>query len=95
MTWTADSGGKAVAVLQPVTGARRVADLLLGLRRRLSEVRIEAVNCNHTPAIMMRRDEQIDGVLLIEVAQGRIGNFYTIRNPDKLATVTVPRRISR
>ena len=26
---------------------------------------------------------------------GRITNFYAMRNPEKLATVTVPRQISR
>jgi RNA polymerase sigma-70 factor (ECF subfamily) len=32
---------------------------------------------------------------MIEFADGRIMNFYAMRNPEKLAAVTVRREISR
>ena len=32
---------------------------------------------------------------MIEVTDGKITNFYAMRNPEKLATVTVRREISR
>ncbi|MGW4740717.1 hypothetical protein [Nocardia xishanensis] len=32
---------------------------------------------------------------LIEIFGGKITDLYAVRNPDKLATVAVPRRISR
>lgn len=33
--------------------------------------------------------------MTFEVADGRITNFYAMRNPEKLAGVLVPRQISR
>ncbi|MEV5652577.1 RNA polymerase sigma factor SigJ [Nocardia sp. NPDC052254] len=97
-TWTADSGGKAVAVRRPVVGAENVAHYLMRLFRKLGstpELRIETINCNHTPALAVHRDGRLESVYLIEMAGDRIANFYAIRNPDKLLAATVPHRISR
>ncbi|WP_225730593.1 MULTISPECIES: RNA polymerase sigma factor SigJ [unclassified Nocardia] len=98
VTLTADSGGKATAVRRPVVGAEKVAAVLMNLlyeRRRASDMRIEVVNCNSTPAMVAYRGERLEGVFLIEIADGKITNFYAVRNPDKLAAATIPRRISR
>ncbi|MFG1966623.1 RNA polymerase sigma factor SigJ [Nonomuraea sp. NPDC049028] len=94
--WTADSGGKATAARRPVVGAQKVAAVLMSLFRqeRLGDLRIEMVNCNHTAALVLR-GERLEGVFLIEIADGKITNFYAIRNPDKLLAVAVPRQISR
>lgn len=96
VTWTADSGGKATAARRPVVGAEKVAAVLLGLFSldRLGDLRIEVVNCNNAPAMVLS-GERPEGVFLIEVADGRITHFYVIRNPDKLLAVAAPRRISR
>ncbi|WP_062987352.1 RNA polymerase sigma factor SigJ [Nocardia anaemiae] len=97
-TWTADSGGKAVATRRPVVGAQKVARCLVELFHKASgtpNLRIEMLNCNNTPAMAVYRDDNLEGVFLMEIIDGKITNFYAIRNPDKLATVAVPRRISR
>ncbi|HVV18596.1 MAG TPA: RNA polymerase sigma-70 factor [Pseudonocardiaceae bacterium] len=97
-TWTADSGGKTTAARRPVAGAARVAALVMDIfhkGRRTVDIRIDMVNCNNTPAVVAYRGDRLEGVFLIEIADGRITNFYAIRNPDKLLAVTVPRRISR
>ncbi|WP_371129688.1 nuclear transport factor 2 family protein [Streptomyces sp. TLI_105] len=96
VTWTADSGGKATAARRPVVGAEKVAAVLMSLFRleRLLDLRIERVNRNNAPALVLS-GERLEGVLLIEIADGRITHFYAIRNPDKLLAVAVPRRISR
>ncbi|MFG1688105.1 RNA polymerase sigma factor SigJ [Nonomuraea sp. NPDC049269] len=96
VTWTADSGGKATAARRPVVGAEKVAAVLMSLFRlgRLDDLRIEMVNCNSAPAIVLS-GERLEGVFLIEIADGQITNFYAIRNPDKLLAVSVPRQISR
>ncbi|WP_405151253.1 RNA polymerase sigma factor SigJ [Sphaerisporangium sp. NBC_01403] len=96
VTWTADSGGKTAASRRPVVGAQKVALVLMRLFRleRLADLRIEMVNCNHTPAIVLS-GERPKGVFLIEIADGKITNFYAIRNPDKLLAVAAPRQISR
>ncbi|TQS30599.1 nuclear transport factor 2 family protein [Microbispora sp. KK1-11] len=96
VTWTADSGGKTTAARRPVVGAEKVAAVLMNLFRqeRLAGLRIERVNCNNTPAMVLS-GERLEGVFLIEIADGKITNFYAIRNPDKLLAVAVPRQISR
>ena len=97
-TWTADSGGKTTATRRPVVGAAKVAAVIMSIfhRRPLtSDVRIEMVNCNNTPTLLVHRGDRLEGVFLVEITDGRITNFYAVRNPDKLLTVTVPRRISR
>ena len=97
-TFTADGGGKTTAARRPVMGAEKVAAFLIDLfhtGRRKSDLRIEMVNCNNTPAIAAYRANHLEGVFLIEITDGKITNFYAIRNPDKLLAVTVPRQVSR
>ncbi|MER7452651.1 RNA polymerase sigma factor SigJ [Nocardia beijingensis] len=98
VTWTADSGGKATAARRPVMGAEKVAAVLINLfhtRQRTQDMRIEMVDFNNTPALAAYSGDQLEGVFLIEIIDAKITNFYAVRNPDKLATATVPRRISR
>ena len=97
-TWTADSGGRTTAARRPIVGAQRVAAVILTIFRRrpgTSDARIEMASCNNTPTLFAYRGDRLEGVFLVEITDGRITNFYAIRNPDKLLTVTVPRRISR
>ena len=53
------------------------------------------VTCNSAPAVLFYLDDQLDGVVTFEIADGKITNFYAVRNPDKLAAVTTAREISR
>ncbi|MEU0502993.1 RNA polymerase sigma-70 factor [Nocardia sp. NPDC005998] len=97
-TWTADSGGKAIAARRPMVGAEKVARCLVDLfhsARRTPNLRIETVNYNNAPAMVVYSDDRLEGVFLIEIADSKITNFYAIRNPDKLVAVAVPRQISR
>ncbi|MFI9503980.1 RNA polymerase sigma factor SigJ [Nocardia sp. NPDC052566] len=98
VTWTADSGGKATAARRPVVGAEKVAAVVVNIfhtRRRTSGIRIEMVDYNNTPAVVAYSGDQLEGVFLIEVRDSKIADVYAVRNPDKLATAAVPRRISR
>ena len=97
-TWTADSGGKASAARHPVVGAKKVANLLVGMfrfARRMPDIRIETVSCNNTPAIVVYSGDHLEGLFLVEITDGKITNFYAMRNPDKLAAIAVPREITR
>jgi RNA polymerase sigma-70 factor (ECF subfamily) len=98
VTWTADSGGKVIASRRPVVGADNVAALVMGffrMGRQLPDLRIETVTCNGAPAMVVHNGEHLESVFMIEIVDGKITNFYAIRNPDKLAAITVPRTISR
>ena len=50
---------------------------------------------NSAPAIVIYNGDQLEGVFLVEVIDGKITNFYAMRNPDKLAGITIPREITR
>ena len=36
--------------------------------------------------------DQLEGVFLIEIIDGKITHFYAMRNPDKLLGIAIPRR---
>ena len=98
VVWTADGGGKASAARRPVVGAQKVAAAVVGLVRRamrIPDVRVETVVCNSAPALLFYNADQLEGVFTAEIVDGKISNFYAMRNPDKLATVTTARKISR
>jgi RNA polymerase sigma-70 factor (ECF subfamily) len=98
VTWTADSGGKATAARRPVVGVQKVAAVLIGMFRfaeRMRDVRFEMVNCNNAPAMVVYSGDKLEGVFLVEIIDGKITNFYAMRNPDKLVAVAAPRQISR
>ena len=97
-TWTADSGGKATAARRPVVGAEKVAAIIIGIfrfARRMPDVRVETANCNSAPAVVVYTRRPPGGRVPVEIIDGKITNFYAIRNPDKLAAIAVPRTISR
>ncbi|MGH3675929.1 MAG: RNA polymerase sigma-70 factor [Mycobacterium sp.] len=98
-TWTADSGGKATAARKPIVGAAKVAAVLVRLfhvaAERMSDVRFETAVYNSAPAVVIYSADHLEGVFLVEIVDGKITNFYAMRNPDKLVGITIPRAISR
>jgi RNA polymerase sigma-70 factor (ECF subfamily) len=98
VVWTADSGGKASAARRPVVGADKVARALVGLVSKgmqLPDARVELVTCNAAPAIAIYVADYLEGVFTVEIVDGKITNFYAMRNPDKLVTAATVRKISR
>lgn len=96
VVWTADSAGKRSAARRPVTGAERVARLVAGLIRAAGESgRIEPAVYNNAPALKLYLGDSFEGIVTVEVVDGRISHFYAMRNPDKLTGVDIPREISR
>jgi RNA polymerase sigma-70 factor (ECF subfamily) len=98
VVWTADSGGKASAARRPVIGAEKVARAVVGLVGRgiqLPDVRVETVICNAAPAVLFYQGDRLEGVFTVEIVDGKISNFYAMRNPDKLVAVATARTISR
>ena len=95
-TWTADSGGKVSAARRPVVGADRVARGIAGLMSKAgADLRVEMVTCNSAPAVLLYLGEGLEAVITVEIADDKITNFYVMRNPEKLTTLTVRREISR
>jgi RNA polymerase sigma-70 factor (TIGR02957 family) len=80
----ADGGGLVAAFRRPITGAERVARLLIA---GLGSVEFQAnlVWLNGSPAVRIDMDGQIDTAVGLAVESGRITRIYAIRNPHKLA----------
>ncbi|MBO0679340.1 RNA polymerase sigma factor SigJ [Mycolicibacterium sp. S2-37] len=99
VTWTTDSGGKARAIRRPVHGARKVANVIAGLvraaPRHLPDIRFELATLSGTPAVVLYSGDGVQGLFLMEVTDARITNVYAVANPDKLAGISVARRIRR
>ena len=96
VVWTADSAGKVSAARRPVHGADRVARLIIGLLRTAGEQgRVEPATYNNAPALKLYLGDSFEGVITVEITDGRISHFYAMRNPEKLTTVAIPRAISR
>ena len=62
---------------------------------RHMDIRFEMAIYNSAPAVVIYDGEKLEGVFLFEVIDDAITNLYAMRNPDKLAGVTIPRTISR
>ena len=91
----ADGGGEAVAIKKPVIGGDRVAKLL----SRFSEVVPDAVVAtawiNGAPAARIDLAGELDTVVSLVVADGRITRIYAVRNPHKLARLDEEAALSR
>jgi RNA polymerase sigma-70 factor (TIGR02957 family) len=83
-----DGGGVKQALLQPISGAKRVARVLgLGLPRIVGEVSVEPVQINGGPALIIRIDGEIDNVVAVRIDDGLVTGLYIVRNPEKLSYV--------
>lgn len=91
VVWTADSDGKRSAARRPVVGAQSVAKLVIGLMRFVGQGgRFEPTTYNNAPAFKLYLDDSFEGVVTVEVVDGKITHFYAMRNPDKLTGVDIP-----
>ena len=82
-----DGGGKAWALAEPMSGAERVARILLGLTRRAPKmgVRLEPAYVNGQPgAVTYDQQDRVVNVFALDIADGRVQTIRSILNPDKL-----------
>ncbi|MFD0540407.1 RNA polymerase sigma factor SigJ [Actinomadura luteofluorescens] len=82
--YVADGGGRAVASRRPITGADRIARLLVGVAARSRTDRVALVEVGGELALETRRDGRVVRVDTLEIADGRVTAFHRIANPDKL-----------
>ncbi|MET8151028.1 RNA polymerase sigma-70 factor [Actinoplanes sp. NPDC049668] len=91
-----DGGGVKQAALRPVTGADRVSRLLLGgLAKVTATITTEPRVVNGNPALLLRLDGEIDGILAVRVEDARIAGLYYVRNPAKLTRVESETALAR
>ncbi|MCT2589787.1 RNA polymerase sigma-70 factor [Streptomyces sp. N2-109] len=83
-----DGGGIKHAALRPVTGAEQVARMFAGgIGKFEGRLTAEPTAVNANPALLVRLDGEIDGVMAIRVEDARITGLYYVRNPEKLSHV--------
>ncbi|MEU9834805.1 sigma factor-like helix-turn-helix DNA-binding protein [Streptosporangium sp. NPDC048047] len=80
-----DGGGIRQAALRPVVSAGKVARFIVGgIGKNEVSLTGEPIVVNGGPALLIRVDGEIDGVVAIRAEDARITGLYYVRNPEKL-----------
>ena len=81
-----DGGGKATAVIRPLEGAQRIADLYWAVARRAAgQVESRLGHVNGEPALLRFHEGRLHSVSTIAIDQeGRITQVLSVLNPEKL-----------
>ena len=81
-----DGGGKVTAVIRPLEGAQRIADLYWAVARRVGEVSGSRLgHVNGEPALLRFHEGRLHSISTITVGEdGRITQVLSVLNPDKL-----------
>ncbi|KMS70444.1 RNA polymerase sigma24 factor [Streptomyces leeuwenhoekii] len=83
-----DGGGIKRAAVRPVVGAGKVVRFYLGGSARTgATITCEPTLVNGGPALAVRLDGELDGVMALRVEDARITGLYYVRNPEKLTRV--------
>ena len=81
-----DGGGVVQAVPHPITGASKVARLLIaGMGRIPGTVTMQPAQVNGYPALILCLDGELDTVIAVRIDEGLITGLYAVRNPEKLS----------
>jgi RNA polymerase sigma-70 factor (TIGR02957 family) len=88
VVYMGDGGGVKHAALRPITGAEKVARLLVGgLGKNTIPVAFGPTVVNGSPALVIHLDGELDAILAARVEAGRITGLYIVRNPEKLSRI--------
>lgn len=79
-------GGLVSAQPQPVHGAVRVAEFLVGRADALAGVTIMESTVNAHPGLIARVGDETVAVMAFEVVEGRVARLWSVLNPEKLST---------
>jgi RNA polymerase sigma-70 factor (ECF subfamily) len=92
----ADGGGVVQAVVNPVMGAKKVANLLRPFNQLAPEARILPMLLNGAPgARIVGTDDGFDTAISFVIEEGRISRIYAVRNPAKLGRIDIEATLSR
>lgn len=82
-----DGGGVRQAAPRPIVGAEKVVRFIAGGIDKADSGFTRTVDrtvVNGSPALVLRLDGEVDGVLAVRVENFRITGLYYVRNPEKL-----------
>ncbi|MGQ4515359.1 RNA polymerase sigma-70 factor [Streptomyces sp. DW26H14] len=80
-----DGGGVRQAVRRPVTGADKVARMLVAGMGRAAAASLRTAEVNARPALVLRLGGEVDTVLAVAIEGGLVTGLYAVRNPAKLS----------
>jgi RNA polymerase sigma-70 factor (ECF subfamily) len=81
-----DGGGIVQALPTPLVGLDKVSRLIeVGLTRITAWATLEPAQVNGYPALILRRDGEIDTVIALRLDDGLVTGLYAVRNPEKLS----------
>jgi RNA polymerase sigma-70 factor (TIGR02957 family) len=92
VTAWSDGGGKVTAARRPLYGPDHVARWLLGVLAKpgVRDHAVEFTKVNGQSGVLFGLADQPTGVLVLDLADGRIQGLRLQLNPDKLRTVAPP-----
>jgi RNA polymerase sigma-70 factor (TIGR02957 family) len=91
-----DGGGVKQAMLRPIVGADKVARLFAAALDMVgAEMSLGPTQVNGCPALILRLNGEIDGVMAVRIDDGLITGLYYVRNPEKLSRVERETAVSR
>ncbi|MEU6186314.1 RNA polymerase sigma-70 factor [Nocardia sp. NPDC047038] len=83
-----DGGGIKRAALHPVIGAEKVARYITGGTGKVqAELSCEIILINGHPALALRLDGVLDGIMTFHIEDDHITGLYFVGNPEKLTRV--------
>jgi RNA polymerase sigma-70 factor (ECF subfamily) len=96
VVFVGDGGGIAHALPAPLVGAGKVSRLIeVGLTRVLAWATLEPAQVNGYPALIIRRDGEVDTVITLRLDDGLVTGLYAVRNPEKLSRMEQETRLRR
>jgi RNA polymerase sigma-70 factor (ECF subfamily) len=88
VVYVADGGGVKQAALRPIIGAETVVRMFSGgFGKSKSTFTATPTVLNGNPALIVRMDGELDGVIAVRIEDARVTGLYYVRNPEKLTRV--------
>lgn len=80
-----DGGGKVAAARKPVSGAAKIAKVLIGFQKQVTEtVQLELTDVNGEPGMIVYLDGELNNVWSFHIQNDKIQSMYVVLNPEKL-----------
>lgn len=84
--YLSDGGGKAYAAPKPITGLRRISNLLAVVyRKRQKSCDVTMTTVNGQPGVVFSQAGKVIQITSFASENGRITRLFTVLNPDKLS----------
>ncbi|MFF5077826.1 RNA polymerase sigma factor SigJ [Actinoplanes sp. NPDC000266] len=83
-TAVADGGGRAPALLEPLTGGERIARAWVELASKVGDFTMVERTVSGRPGLIVEIGGEVVTVYSFEIADDRIIHIWAVRNPEKL-----------